>query len=147
MESVEDRQSLITHLLSQAGTVEQLITLVKLLQSWPDPLWVSADNPTFSACMLHTKWLPSCCCSCHRASHIASWGCLLVQLALQPHGRGYVLHVRAGLEGIPLDVSVHLCNQENYTVFIRLINNCMNCWKVICSLLSRFQSSQDMMSY
>jgi len=47
-----------------------------------------------------------------RASHIASWGRLLVQLALQPHERGYVLHVRAGLEGIPLDVSVHCITRK-----------------------------------
>ncbi|XP_065910966.1 NBAS subunit of NRZ tethering complex-like isoform X2 [Dysidea avara] len=80
MESDEDHQSLITQLLSQAGTVEQLMTLVKLLQSWPDPI----------------------------TSHIASWGHLLVQLALQPHGRGYVLHVRAGLEGLPPDIDKQL---------------------------------------
>jgi len=38
MESDEERQSLIAQLLSQAATVEQLMTLVKLLQSWPDPM-------------------------------------------------------------------------------------------------------------
>ena len=40
----------------------------------------------------------------YSTAYVASWGDLLVQLSLQPDGRGHVLLVRAGLEGIPLEV-------------------------------------------
>ena len=43
--------------------------------------------------------------SCSTA-HVTSWGNLLVQLSLQPGGRDHALLVRAGLEGIPLEVGV-----------------------------------------
>ena len=94
MTSCDDRQSLVEQLLTQAVNMDQLLTIVKLLQLWPDPMY---GRCTFKN-VIHVV-------SCS-AAHVVSWGDLLVQLSLQPDGRGYALLVRAGLEGIPLEVGV-----------------------------------------
>ena len=39
MTSCDDRQSLVEQLLTQAVSLDQLMTIVKLLQSWPDPVY------------------------------------------------------------------------------------------------------------
>lgn len=44
MRSCDDRQSLIKQLLTQAVNLDQLVTLVKLLQSWPDPMYAVDEN-------------------------------------------------------------------------------------------------------
>ena len=39
MASCDDRQSLVEQLLTQAVSMDQLMTIVRLLQSWPDPVY------------------------------------------------------------------------------------------------------------
>ena len=60
--------------------------------------------------------------SCSTA-HDASWGNLLVQLSLQPDGHGNVLHVRAGLEEIPLEVGTAY-KQHSLIAAITLTGRC-----------------------
>ena len=96
MTSCDDRQSLVEQLLPQAVNMEQLLTIVKLLQLWPDPMYGS-----LLSCRNYILHYISC-----STAHVTSWGDLLIQLSLQPDGRGYVLLVRAGLEEIPLEVGV-----------------------------------------
>ena len=50
-------------------------------------------------------------------SHVTSWANLLVQLSLQPDGRGYALLVRAELEGIPLEVGVTYKQKHSVIAF------------------------------
>ena len=38
MTSCDDRQSLVEQLVEQAVSMDQLLTIVKLLRSWPDPM-------------------------------------------------------------------------------------------------------------
>ena len=97
MTSCDGRRSLVEQLLTQAVNMDQLLTIVKLLQLWPDPVY--AIKYTYKKCVLYHI-------ISYSAAHVASWGDLLVQLSLQPDGRGHVLLVRAGLEGIPLEVGV-----------------------------------------
>lgn len=94
MTSCDDRQSLVEQLLTQAVNVDQLLTIVKLLRLWPDSVYDTVNTRNMHHIISYST------------DHISSWGDLLVQLSLQPDGRGYVLLVRAGLEGIPLEVGV-----------------------------------------
>lgn len=95
MTSCDARHALVEQLLTQAVTMEQLLAVVKLLQSWPDPRYGIWNSRIVLLCVISSS-----------NAHVTSWGNLLAQLSLQPGGHDHTLLVRAGLEGIPLEVGV-----------------------------------------
>lgn len=46
MTSCDDRQSLVEQLLTEAVNMDQLLTVVKLLRSWPDPVYAAQSVET-----------------------------------------------------------------------------------------------------
>ena len=58
MTSCDDRQSLVEQLLTEAVSMDQLLTIVKLLRSWPDPVYAAQSVETVTCEILLSCVVP-----------------------------------------------------------------------------------------